>query len=123
MRYNNDGVRVGVLDGARGTRTNRRPHLLHLEIKTAAAAPTTSTSIVRRPASRMALFPREAAATDVGNDRISDDDDDSEVRIRTTAPGSSLKVLLLGYVRELAWFCTRFDHFLFLFVFQLLYER
>lgn len=35
----------------------------------------------------------------------------------------SLKVLLYGYVHELAWFCTRLNEFLFLFVFQLLYER
>lgn len=35
----------------------------------------------------------------------------------------SLKVLLFDYVNELVWFCARFNEFLFMFVFQLLYER
>lgn len=84
MRYDNDGVRAGVL-----IKRSR----FHLE-----------TPRGRRPVT--------------GIDRNGEIRGGGKRRRR-----GSLKVLLFDYVYELVWFCTRLNEFLFMFVFQLLYER
>lgn len=96
MRYDNDGVRVGVLSGR--SRVRSQFHLETLQVR-------------QRQQQHLQSWRRPV----IGNDRSDDD----------AGPGGrgSLKVLLFDYVNELVWFFTRFNEFLFMFVFQLLYER
>lgn len=110
MRYNNDGVRVGLLsheshrkrshlclDGARLIVTSRH----HREQR-------------RRGRRLLGYDPNEKDC--VARQWTS-------TTSNTGGQTGSLKVLLYGYVHELGWFCTRLNEFLFMFVFQLLYER
>lgn len=108
MRYDNDGVRVGLL----GLKSRRiiSHHLHYLE----------HWRRRRRPC-LLGYDPNEKKDGVAGQRRTTTSSSSTNTGGQTTT--GSLKVLLYGYVHELAWFCTRLNEFLFLFVFQLLYER
>lgn len=106
MRYDNDGVRVGLL----GLKSRRiiSHHLHYLEHG-------------RRRPCLLGYDPNEKEDGVARQRRTTTSSSSTNTGGQTTT--GSLKALLYGYVHELAWFCTRLNEFLFLFVFQLLYER
>lgn len=110
MRYDNDGVRAGVLSCC-SHRSRRRGSSSHLCLDGGTR---------RLPPRRLRGGGRRRL---LGYDR--NDNDYGRRRTNNTgARAGSLKVLFYGYVNELVWFCTRLNNeFLFMFVFQLLYER
>lgn len=104
MRYDNDGVRVGVL-----SHKSRRRRWSHLYLNGA--------RLPRRLRGRRRLLGYDPNENDYGRRRTTTTNN-------TGGRAGSLKVLFYGYVNELVWFCTRLNNeFLFMFVFQLLYER
>lgn len=105
MRYDNDGVRAGVLSSHK----SRRRGSSHLCLDGSARLPPR-----RLRGGRRRLLGYDRNDNDYGRRRTNN----------TGARAGSLKVLFYGYVNELVWFCTRLNNeFLFMFVFQLLYER
>lgn len=103
MRYDNDGVRVGVL-----SHNSRRTTSSHLYLDGAA-----------RLSRRWRGLGYDPNDNDYGRRRRG-----TTTSTDTGGRAGSLKVLFYGYVNELVWFCTRLkNEFLFMFVFQLLYER
>lgn len=109
MRYNNDGVRASLLSHL--SRSIRSHHLC-LDGTRVPPSYAKATGYHREQwrRGRRLLGYNPNGKKDVACQR-------------TGEQTGSLKVLLYGYVHELAWFCTRLNEFLFMFVFQLLYER
>lgn len=110
MRYDNDGVRVGLL----GLESHRnRSHLPTIGSTQLPASGHHRDQWWRRRLLRGGyhLIGKDAVACQRTNDTSSGQ------------TARSLKVLFHDYVHGLTWFCTRLNEFLFMFVFHLLYER